>query len=77
MDKCRGNHESQRITKIYGFYDECMRKYGSENVWKMFTNLFNYLPLTAIIENKVFSLHGGLSPSVNKLDEIRKLERVQ
>lgn len=43
----------------------------------MFTNLFNYLPLTAIIENKVFSLHGGLSPSVNKLDEIRKLERVQ
>lgn len=42
----------------------------------MFVNLFNYLPLTAIIENKIFSLHGGLSPKVSKLDEIRKLERV-
>jgi serine/threonine-protein phosphatase 2A catalytic subunit len=62
---------------IYGFYDECIRKYGNENVWKMFTNLFDYLPLTAIIENQIFSLHGGLSPNVNKLDEIRKLERVQ
>lgn len=72
----RGNHESERITKIYGFYDECERKYGNENVWKMFVNLFNYLPLTAIIENKIFSLHGGLSPTVSKLDEIRKLERV-
>ncbi len=37
----------------YGFYDECLRKYGNANVWKCFTDLFDYLPLTALVENQV------------------------
>ncbi len=65
------------VSISYGFYDECVRKYGSANVWKMFTDLFDYLPLTAVVEDQIFCLHGGLSPSIEALDHIRQLDRVQ
>ena len=59
-----------------GFYEECIRKYGNANVWKYFTDVCDYIPLTAVVENKIFSLHGGLSPSIDTLDNIRKLDRI-
>ncbi|KRX06756.1 hypothetical protein PPERSA_09158 [Pseudocohnilembus persalinus] len=73
----RGNHESRTTTQVYGFYDESVRKYGNSNVWKYFTDVFDFLPLCAIVENSIFSLHGGLSPSLDKIDDINKLDRKQ
>ena len=71
----RGNHESRQITQVYGFYDECLRKYGNANVWKYYTDLFDLLPLTAVVENQIFALHGGLSPNLDTLDQIRQIDR--
>ncbi len=44
------------VLQVYGFYDECLRKYGNANVWKYFTDLFDYLPLTALVDSKYFLL---------------------
>lgn len=66
----RGNHECRQVTQVYGFYDECLTKFGSINVWKYSTELFDYMPLSAIIDNQIFNVHGGLSPELNTIDEV-------
>jgi len=73
----RGNHESRQITQVYGFYDECLRKYGNSNPWKYCTEIFDYLTLSAIVENSIFCVHGGISPDIKLLDQIRTINRVQ
>lgn len=73
----RGNHESRQITQVYGFYDECQRKFGSANVWRYCCDVFDYLSLGAIVDGRVFCVHGGLSPNISTLDQIRLISRKQ
>ena len=70
----RGNHECASINRIYGFYDECKRRYNIK-MWKTFTDCFNCLPVAAIVDEKIFCCHGGLSPELQQIDQIKKIIR--
>ena len=70
----RGNHECASINRIYGFYDECKRRY-SVKLWKTFTDCFNCLPVAAVIDEKILCMHGGLSPELTNMDQIRRIVR--
>lgn len=70
----RGNHESENINKIYGFFDECKRRY-SVKLWKLFSDCFNSLPIAALINDKIICMHGGLSPDLSSLEQLKKIVR--
>jgi serine/threonine-protein phosphatase PP1 catalytic subunit len=65
----RGNHESSELNKIYGFYDECKRKFNTK-IFKIVSETFNCFPAVAIISNRIFCVHGGISPNMMKLQSI-------
>ncbi|EXJ81423.1 protein phosphatase [Capronia epimyces CBS 606.96] len=70
----RGNHECANVTRVYGFYDECKRRCNIK-IWKTFIDTFNCLPIAAIVADKIFCVHGGLSPSLSHMDDIRQIAR--
>ena len=70
----RGNHECSSINRIYGFYDECKKRF-SIKLWKTFTDCFNCLPVAAILDDKIICMHGGLGPDLDKIDRIRNIIR--
>jgi serine/threonine-protein phosphatase 6 catalytic subunit len=73
----RGNHESRQVTQVYGFYDECMKKYGNANLWRICCRIFDLMPIGALIDNEVLCIHGGLSPDIGTVDQMRTIERDQ
>jgi serine/threonine-protein phosphatase PP1 catalytic subunit len=70
----RGNHECANVTRVYGFYDECKRRCNVK-IWKTFVDTFNTLPIASIVAGKIFCVHGGLSPSLSHMDDIRQISR--
>ena len=70
----RGNHECASLNREYGFYDECKRRYNVK-LWKKFVDVFNCMPYTAIVEDKIIFMHGGLSPSLKNLGQLNEIIR--
>eukprot|EP00825_Cyclidium_porcatum_P000762 TRINITY_DN1029_c0_g1_i1.p1 TRINITY_DN1029_c0_g1~~TRINITY_DN1029_c0_g1_i1.p1 ORF type:complete len:332 (-),score=56.73 TRINITY_DN1029_c0_g1_i1:69-1064(-) len=73
----RGNHESRVTTQAYGFYDECTRKYGNVNAWRKLCEVFDYMPLGCVIDGSILCIHGGLSPDISMIEQIRTIDRNQ
>lgn len=70
----RGNHETASISRQYGFYDECKRRYNIK-LWRRFCDVFNCMPICAVIEEKIICMHGGLSPELHHISHIARIDR--
>ncbi|KAL0230227.1 hypothetical protein PCE1_003789 [Barthelona sp. PCE] len=72
----RGNHESRSISRVYGFYDELKRRFvNGHKLWEEFCSLFEWLPISAIVADRILCIHGGISPHLHTLDDLRAIRR--
>ncbi|XP_042517428.1 serine/threonine-protein phosphatase BSL1-like [Macadamia integrifolia] len=74
----RGNHEAADINSLFGFRIECIERMGEKDgiwAWTRFNQIFNFLPLAALIEKKIICMHGGIGRSIHTVEQIEKLER--
>uniref|UniRef100_A0A914H3S9 Serine/threonine-protein phosphatase n=1 Tax=Globodera rostochiensis TaxID=31243 RepID=A0A914H3S9_GLORO len=74
----RGNHECSNINRLYGFYEEIARRFGqadSERIWILFNQTFAWLPYVGLVANRILCMHGGISPEMNSLRQLRELHR--
>uniref|UniRef100_A0A1I8EBZ4 Serine/threonine-protein phosphatase n=3 Tax=Onchocercidae TaxID=6296 RepID=A0A1I8EBZ4_WUCBA len=96
----RGNHECANVNRVYGFYEECMRrfnsiyqvmsyfnlqnqKYGMKDTFKQFRfskwlslqDTFQCMPLTALVGERILCMHGGISPQLKSLQQLREIKR--
>jgi len=73
----RGNHECSTVNQRYGFQSECVRFFGlfdGMKVWNKINEVFNYFPLAAIVKDKYFCVHGGLSENLVVVEQIEHLQ---
>ena len=72
----RGNHESRHLTSHFNFKEECLHKYDIE-LYHAMMDFFDHLPVAALVGEKFFCVHGGLSPDVTYVDDIHHLQRAR
>jgi serine/threonine-protein phosphatase PP1 catalytic subunit len=63
------------MNRDYGFYDTCLERFTSKRLWRTFNRCFNYMPVAAIVGERIFCCHGGLSPDLHSLEEILDIKR--
>lgn len=72
----RGNHESRNMTENFTFREEAISAYDME-MYNIFMEVFDSLPLACIVDGKYFGMHGGISPELSKIEQIDKINRFQ
>jgi len=72
----RGNHEDASLNRVYGFYSEVKTKYNVK-LWRTFVDVFNMMPVAALIDDRILCMHGGLSPDLHRVSQIEEIERPQ
>lgn len=74
----RGNHESRQINNEYGFLEECQERYGEKKgkqIWNMFNLVFDIMPVSALIEDRIFCMHGGIAKDLKQIHDIKQIKR--
>lgn len=66
---------SARLILIMTFFIELGKRRYNIKLWKTFTDCFNCLPVSAIVDEKILCMHGGLSPELLNLDQIKRIMR--
>jgi diadenosine tetraphosphatase ApaH/serine/threonine PP2A family protein phosphatase len=73
----RGNHESREINQQYGLFNDCVGLYGHAGVWDALNSVFDLLPIAAVVDSRIFCVHGGLSPAITYVEQISTITRKQ
>ena len=73
----RGNHESRQVNQMYGLFNDCTTLYGHAAIWYRVNEVFDYMPIAAVIRPNIFCVHGGLSPTITLIEQLTMINRVK